>query len=145
MAIVKKENITSIIPQRAPIVMIDSLETCEKEGASTLFKITEDNLFVSDGVMSESGILENIAQTAAAKVGREYQLLNEPVPLGFIGAISKINIEDLPNVGDEIETVIKIKQEIFDVTLITGICKLGDKKLAECEMKIIVAQDQEKE
>lgn len=137
--LVDKKNITRYIPHRAPIVLIDSIEQCDQLTVSTRFRIEEGNMFLSDGYFSESGLLENIAQTAAAKIGYECELKGIDVPLGFIGSINKVNIHDRPSCGSTISTLVEIKNEVFGVTIIQGQNMLDDQILASCEMKVITA------
>ncbi len=138
MTLVKTEDITGFIPQRAPFVMVDSLVSRENSIARSNFQIKDDNILVEDGIFSVSGLLENIAQTAAANVGYECSLNNIPVPIGFIGAISKVKVFDQVHVNTKIETSIEIKHEIFNITLIQGEVKQNGKTIISCEMKIMV-------
>lgn len=137
-SLVSAENITSYIPQRAPFVMIDNLLTQSNEEVRSNFHIKKDNIFIEDGVFTISGLLENIAQTAAANVGYECAKKNIPVPLGFIGAISKVKVFDLPQVNSVFETQVNILQEVFNITLIEGIISQNDKTLVSCQMKIMI-------
>ena len=139
--LVSKAEITNFIPQRKPIVMIDSVICCEEMNIETTFEIQNNNIFLIKNKLSESGLLENIAQSAAAKVGYECHEQNIPVPLGFIGAISKIKVFKLPLVGQIIHTYIDILREVFDVTIVRGLVKLEGEILIECEMKIIIASE----
>lgn len=136
--LVSAENITSYIPQRAPFVMIDNLLTQSKEEVHSNFHINNSNIFIEDGKFTVSGLLENIAQTAAANVGYECAKNNIPVPLGFIGAISKVKLFDLPEVNSVFDTKVTILQEVFNITLIEGIVSQNGKTLVSCQMKIMV-------
>ena len=60
------------------------------------------------------------------------------VPVGFIGAVKNLEINDLPKTGETIVTEIKITNTVFDVTIISGTVCLGDKIIAQCEMKIVI-------
>lgn len=130
--------ITDYIPQRPPMVMIDLIKSCEGNRIETTFEIKSDNQFLSEERLSESGMLENIAQTAAAKVG--YECLNKklPVPLGFIGAINKVEILDYATIGQMVNTQVEVTREVLNVTIINGTCLLDGQVLAKCEMKIIL-------
>ncbi|MCV9387188.1 3-hydroxyacyl-ACP dehydratase [Reichenbachiella ulvae] len=140
-ALIDRENITDYIPQKAPIVMIDEVISCgEKEIVSRL-EVSENNMFVLDGKLTESGLIENIAQTAAAKVGYECHLRNIPVPVGFIGGVSKVEVTDLPPIGAQIETTVTIKNDVMNVTIISGSSKVGNQDLISCEMKILIQQE----
>ncbi|MCQ2146993.1 MAG: pseudouridylate synthase, partial [Bacteroidales bacterium] len=58
-----------ILPQRPPFVMIDALNAYEESRVDTSFVVREDNILVKDGFLSEAGVMENIAQTCAARIG----------------------------------------------------------------------------
>ena len=61
--------ITSLIPQRPPFVMVDSVLTCEETDSVTEFKVREDNIFLDDMALSPAGIIENMTQSCAARMG----------------------------------------------------------------------------
>ncbi len=136
--LVVKEHITEYIPQAQPIVMIDTLTYCEGTTTKTTFKIEESNIFVKNGILHEPGIIENIAQTAAAKAGYEVKKMGIAPVLGFIGAIKDLKIHAFPKVGELLETTIVIKAEVMGVTLIEGSSVCNGIKIAECEMKIFI-------
>jgi len=118
--------------------MIDTLNYCEGNITKTTFRIEASNIFVKDGVLHEPGIIENIAQTAAAKAGYEVKKLGREPLLGFIGAIKDLKIHNLPKAGDLLETTVTIKNEVMGVTIIEGISTCNGHKIAECEMKIFI-------
>ena len=63
------ENFQSLIPQKPPFVMVDKLFSVTETTTTTGFTIQADNIFVKDGVFKDPGLVENIAQTAAASAG----------------------------------------------------------------------------
>ena len=98
-------------------------------------------MFVVNTEFIEPGIIENIAQTAALRLG--YNNLSggngdpkEP-NIGFIGSIKKLKIYKFPKVDDVLETTIVIGGKIFNVTAIHGKTYVMDELIAECEMKIV--------
>jgi predicted hotdog family 3-hydroxylacyl-ACP dehydratase len=135
-----EETILALIPQRPPFVMIDQLTYSDDKSSRSSFLIKQDNIFVSNGKFREAGLVENIAQTAAARAGHESQLKNEPVKVGYIGAVKNLEIFSLPNAGDTIETEVAIENQVFDVTIIVGKVTGNGKLLAQCEMKIFIVQ-----
>lgn len=118
--------------------MIDTLDYQDDQRTETAFEVLSSNMFVRDGKMQEGGVIENIAQTAAARAGYYYQQHNETPPLGFIGAVSKVVIDRYPSVGETLRTVVTMKSEVFNITLITGQTFVGDEQIAQCEMKIVI-------
>ena len=138
MSLVTIENITEYIPQKAPIVMIDTIEYCEGNVTTTSFEVRADNIFVSNYELQEPGIIENIAQTAAAKAGYEIKKHGAEPMVGFIGAVKDLVIHALPKVGEVITTTVTIKMEVMGVTLVEGKSTCNGKDIASCEMKIIL-------
>jgi predicted hotdog family 3-hydroxylacyl-ACP dehydratase len=136
--IVTQDNILTIIPQRPPFVMIDELLACDELRTNTRFTIEKDNVLVENGELTEAGLMENIAQTAAAGAGYEAQSQQKPVAIGYIGAVKNLEIFALPLIGNTIVTEVVVENKIFDVTLISGTIKCDGKTLARCEMKIFI-------
>ena len=132
-------NILPFIPQRAPFVMIDELIACDDKGAKTLLHVKNDNFFIKNGSLTEPALVENIAQTAAARIGYICSRENKPVPIGYIAAVQNLRIEGLPVNGDILETEITIKNQVLNVTIISGNSRVGNKLVASCEMKIFIS------
>jgi predicted hotdog family 3-hydroxylacyl-ACP dehydratase len=134
-----EENIQLLIPQRPPFVMIGKLLHSDENTTRASFRITEENIFVANGLFREPGLLENIAQTAAARAGSVSRLENKPVQVGFIVAVKNLEITGLPKIGDEIVTEIKIEGQVLNVTIISGQVWCNEILMARCEMKILVS------
>ena len=98
------ENIQDLIPQRPPFVMVDKLLSFSEATTSTSFSIKADNIFVENGEFKEPGLVENIAQTAAARAGYISKTENKPVAVGYIGAVNNLEVNYLPKPGDELIT-----------------------------------------
>lgn len=135
-AIVEGEEILKYIPQRAPIVMVDKFFGIKEDVSCSGLTITENNIFCQNGYLEESGLIEHVAQSAALRIGYHFLSQDKPVPLGFIGAINKFSLNRQPKIGEELKTFIKIEQEVFNITLLGAVVKIGDEKIAECQMKV---------
>ncbi|MCO5237805.1 MAG: 3-hydroxyacyl-ACP dehydratase [Chitinophagaceae bacterium] len=136
------DDILAYIPQRPPFVMIDELVAVDEFTGTTRFRVREDNIFVEHGRLTEPAMIENIAQTAAARIGYIFAGRNEPPPVGFIGAVQKLEIMALPEVGQTLQTRIAIKNQILNVTVISGEIRHKNEVLAQCEMKIFIRETQ---
>ncbi|HMI79082.1 MAG TPA: hypothetical protein VK484_09810 [Ferruginibacter sp.] len=131
-------DIDVLIPQKAPFVMIDKILSFSETTTSTGFVIKADNIFVENGIFKEPGLVENIAQTAAARAGYISKTENKPVLVGYIGAVNDLQVFSLLQTGDELITEITIENQIFDVTLISGKITCKDTLIAQCKMKIFI-------
>jgi len=134
------ENIIDLVPQKPPFVMVDKLLNFSETTTVTGLTIKADNIFVEHGLFREPGLVENIAQTAAARAGYISRLENKPVRVGYIGAINELRVFSLPKTGDELKTEIAIENQVFNVTLISGKITCNNEIIAQCKMKIFINQ-----
>jgi len=136
--ITNQEFVGSLIPQKWPFVMVDSiLEYSDKEITSQ-FTIPETSLFNDKGVFNASGLIENMAQTVALHTGYDYFLRNEIAPTGYIGAIKKVVVFNRPLVHSIIKTKVEILHEIMGVTLVKAQVVEGGNIIATAEMKTVL-------
>lgn len=140
-AIIHGEGILGLIPQRPPIVMVDSFFGIEENCSYSGLTVTSDNIFCEAGKLQEPGVIEHIAQSAAARIGFIYTRQGAQVPLGFIGSVDKLKIYNLPGVGIKLFTEITVVQEVFDITLVSAQVKAGEESIAECRMKIFIKKE----
>lgn len=61
--IITYPTILNYLPQRPPIVMVDCYYGVINEEAYTSLYIKEDNIFLEDGIFSEMGMLDFLAQS----------------------------------------------------------------------------------
>lgn len=134
------ESILSIIPQKPPFVMVDELLFSDDNITRTSFTVTADNVFVIDGEFSEAGLIENMAQTAAAGAGNMARIENRAVANGYIGQVKNFEVYSLPKVGDKLITEVKIEVQVFDAGIVSGKISCNEVEVAQCEMKIFINQ-----
>lgn len=116
--------------------MVDTLGYADEQGAKSNFTIDADHVMVSNGFFQEGGLMENIAQTAALHAGWLAQSQGKAVKNGFIGAIKDFEVFALPKTGEKLTTEIKIENQVFNVTVISGKVFSGDQLIATAEMKV---------
>lgn len=134
--------IEGILPQREPFVMVSQLLHYDEVVTATRFEVKADNIFCQNGKLVASGLIENIAQTCAARIGyiNKY-ILHRDVNIGFIGAVRNLVIHCLPRAGQTVETRIEVLSSQFGLTLAHGEIHLLDGTLvAEGEMKIALSE-----
>ncbi len=136
-----KQPITHFIPQRPPMVLIDELLRSDATSAITIFSILPTTIFVEAEKFTEPGLIENIAQTAAAMVGYECDTLGIPVPIGFIAAVKDLKINFIPEVNSTIRTTVTVTNTVMNVTIIQGKVEQSEKLVCSCEMKIVIQTD----
>lgn len=137
-AIVAREEIEGLIPQRPPFVFVHSYYGEEEGLHHTGFLPDESTLFVENGKMREQGVIEHIAQSAAASVGYGYQIKGEEVPVGFIGAVAAFELTKLPDAGEEIRTTVKFAGEFGGISLVEAECRQRGELIAKTQLKIFL-------
>ncbi len=136
--LISGKEILEYIPQRPPVVMIDKLLYAGLDKTVSGLLVDAGNIFFNNGAFSESGLVENIAQTAAIGMGYLSKQENKKVPVGFIASIKDLKIHHLPVAGDEITTEVVVTNQVMEVSIVRGVVRRGDSVLAECEMRIFI-------
>lgn len=129
------------IPQKPPMVMVDRLIEVSGSTTMTSFVIRPENPFCEGGMFREPGLIENMAQTAAAGVGSKPGVAPGAPPLGFIGGLRNLKVHAFPKVGDEITTQVTVEHEVFDATVVQGTVFCHGQIMAECELKIFLIKN----
>lgn len=137
--IVDPKRIIQLIPQKPPFVMVDSLFEYTEITGTTGFFIPSDNVLVENGIFSEPGLIEHMAQSMSLHRGYQGFLLGLEKPrTGFIGAIKSVEIFELPKAETRLTTYVEILQEVMKVTLVTAKTENEEGKLiATSEMKTV--------
>ncbi len=138
-------DVLSLIPQRTPFVMVDEIVSVNQQETTTKFTVRAGHLFVENNFFTEPGLIENMAQTAAAGMGfnaqKQLETSENAAPqIGFIGALKNLQIHALPKVGDTIFTTITVLHEVMNARIAQGIVLLHEKEIARCEFKIFLQQ-----
>ncbi|MBR4560609.1 MAG: pseudouridylate synthase [Bacteroidales bacterium] len=125
-----------LIPQRPPFVMIDKMMSFNMTVTETQLEVRADNVFCKEGRLTAEGLMENIAQTCAARMGYINLINNEAVKIGVIGSVNNYEVFRTPKVGEVILTSIEVIEEMFQITMVKAVVKCGDEMLAQSNMKI---------
>jgi hypothetical protein len=103
-----KEEISSLIPQKPPFVMVGELLHSDELVTRTGFRVPAENIFTINSRFAEAGLLENL------------------------------EIFALPGTNDELITEIKVVDKVLNVSVISGKVWCNDQLVAQCEMKVFM-------
>lgn len=134
-------DVLTLLPQRPPFVMIDRLTHFDETMTTTQLTVRTDNLFTeADGHLNPCALVENIAQTCAARMGYiNRYIYRQRVRLGYIGGIKNLQVLRTPRVGELLTTSIEVLQEVMRLTLVNATVRVGDEVIATAEMKIALS------
>ncbi len=119
--------------------MIDTLISSGKNETITGLTINKKNIFVYEGKIREAGIIENMAQTAAARAGYEAFVKKEKVRTGYIGSVKNLSIYALPGINETLKTVLTPVSDVENISVVKLEASVKERKIAECTMIIILA------
>lgn len=135
----QETDVIKLIPQRPPVVMIDGFAGLDEAGVShTTLTLFPQNMFCEDGRFCECGIIEHMAQSAAARVGWLALKKGEEVRLGFIGSVDNFEVLEFPQTGQKLCTEISVVQEVFGISLVRAVVFVDGKEIAHGNMKIVL-------
>ena len=127
------------IPQRPPVVMVDTFYGVDENGSYSGFTVPRESIFCSeDGILDECALIENMAQSAALRVGWMCVSQGKPVPLGFIGSVGKCDIARKVRAGETLYTTIKVVAELGNVTMAEAEISVAGEKICACTLKIFL-------
>lgn len=136
MRAIEDISLKELLPQRPPFVMIDRLVSSDAVFSVTELEVKSDNVFVENGKLTAAGLVENIAQTCAARIGYINLSSGQTVKIGVIGSISDMNIVRTPKVGEHLVTTIQLLEEVFQMTLVEAVVRSNEEELVRGRMKI---------
>ncbi|WET00556.1 hypothetical protein P0R33_12325 [Flavobacterium sp. YJ01] len=140
MALLEKETVENLLPQKFPFVMVDAMHSYTETSLVSGLKIQSENIFVKNDIFLEAGLIEHMAQSVALHTGYQYFLRNEIAPTGYIGSIKEIEIKKLPQLNDNIQSEVTILQEFAGITLVNIVTKLNNEEIANGQMKTVLAK-----
>lgn len=134
-------DIHTLLPQQEPFVMVGCLTQIDEVKCMTETLVKAENIFVDNGSFSAFGLIENIAQTCAARIGfvNKY-ILQKGIQIGFIGAIRSLEVLSLPKVGQTITTVVEVVEEVFGMTLAHATVTCDGMVLVTTDIKIALKE-----
>ncbi len=133
-------SVDELIPQKAPFVFIDKVNTFTEETITTSFEVKPDACFVAGGKLQEAGLIENMAQTAAALEGCNAKLKNEKVKVGFIGSVKQLKIHQPALVGQTLQTQIKVVTNAMGINVVEGEVAVDNEIIASCTLNIFLQE-----
>lgn len=129
-------EILQIIPQRPPFVFVDKLLYANELGAEVNYVVKEDCPLIANHRLPLAGILEHVAQSCAARIGYIQSSKDEPIRIGYIGAVKKIELFRSPNIGECLTTKVTLIDCVLDISLLQCDTFVADELIAQTTIKL---------
>ncbi len=134
-------DVLVILPHRRPFVLIDRLVSYDYDTTEITVEYTvpKEGVFLEGGRFTAEGLMENVAQACAARVGFYNWLHEIPVRPGVVGAVKGMEVMLLPEIGQKLLTHIIPKAEALGLLMAEAkIMTESGSHVAKCTVKVAV-------
>lgn len=131
-------KIAFTIPQLPPFNMIDEVKYHDQQQIRCLYKIANSNPLIENGVFTPEGMIECMAQAAAAKASIEADksaVDGRKSTIGYLVLIRSFECYATAAKGETIEPVLKLKHNIHPFKIFDAAIWMGNYKIASGEIR----------
>lgn len=134
-------HISNLIPQKAPMVMIDRLVESTDDHTVSEFVPQGNNIFSDGKYFTEPGLIENMAQTVALRAGYKAFLEKAKPDIGFIGAVKRLEIFKIPKINSKLTTEIIVTSNLGDILVVSGKITVDNELILQGDMNIFIQKN----
>jgi predicted hotdog family 3-hydroxylacyl-ACP dehydratase len=128
-----------LIPHRLPMRLIDRLLERDGKNGVTEAVVSVDSPFVSPGGQLENvALVEMLAQSYAAINGYIDKKENNPIKIGFLVGIKKVELLQSVQAGDRLRIDIRTVADVGDFSIVEGDIWCAGQMVAHGEIKLWV-------
>lgn len=133
---ITKIDVKEVLPQRPPFLLVGKMLSYDEGNMVTQYCVTGNEPLYEDGSLRAEGLVENMAQSCAARVGYiSKYILHQPLKIGYIGSVKGFKCFARPVAGDVLETTVNLVSEFAGITLCDVTIRRGDEVIATTSMK----------
>ena len=143
----RKIDIKKFLPHRPPMLLVSNMPHIDDTTVTTEFHITRECIFIEGNHLVEAGLIENAAQTCYAIVGQGY-FDKEDLEgtsnklIGYISAIKRVVIHQLPKVNDVLVTKASLvsRYDTGELSICTINCSSfrNDDLIVDCTLNCLI-------
>jgi len=134
-------DIAELIPHRPPMVMIDRLVRCDATSAEGIKTFHAGDYGISGGSISESLLVECLAQTVAAMQGYLLKQQGRKASQGLLVGIDNFIVYSPVRVGSPLMMTITVANCVGPFRIVSGSVSQDGSLLAEGQMKVFLQED----
>ncbi len=131
-------DLDALIPHRAPMQWIDALVDCTETTASATVCFTSGHFAVTDGAVTETALVECVAQTVAAALGHRSKNSGQPSRAnnGMLGAVSSFRILSPVPLEKQVLIAVRELKRFGPMLLVAGVVTCDGQLIAEGELSL---------
>lgn len=129
------------LPQKRPFLMVDEILSGGEKHCITHFIVRQENPLFRGESFTEAGLIENIAQTAAAHIGYVEIHIKKTnlIKVGVIAAIKSLKIFRLPHRGEDLITSVEETMGgVMNMSIYNAEIKAGEELIAQGEIRVAI-------
>ena len=133
------DTIENLIPHRPPMCWIKSLDDCTATAATATACFAEDDFAVADGKVLETALVECVAQTVAAALGRLARSgAGKPgaAAHGMLVATSNFKIISRPAAGQVLKIEVRENRRLGPMLLVGGTISCAGQVIASGDLSL---------
>jgi predicted hotdog family 3-hydroxylacyl-ACP dehydratase len=123
------------IPQQPPFRMINEINYFDDSMIICSYTISNENPLVEQNKFVSEGIIEFMAQSAAAFASKQNKTNNKENNIGYLVQIKSFNCNSLISVDNEIIAEITLINDITSFKIFQGKVFLNTKEIASAEIR----------
>jgi predicted hotdog family 3-hydroxylacyl-ACP dehydratase len=130
--------IEELIPHRAPMRWIDALTACTDTTATATALFTAEHFAVENGEITETALVECVAQTVAAALGQRMRGGggSSAANNGMLAAVSNFKILTLPPLNQTLTVEVRELKRLGPMLMISGKISCADQLIAAGELSL---------
>jgi predicted hotdog family 3-hydroxylacyl-ACP dehydratase len=132
--------IENLIPHRAPMRFIDALAECTETTAVATACFRADSFAVENGCVLETALVECVAQTVAAALGRRAQIQGKSssavAATGMLVAVSNFKIQSRPPAGKTLRIEVRELKRLGLMLRVSGEIFCDGQSIASGELTL---------
>ena len=131
-------DIEQLLPHRPPMRWIDALTACTDTTAVATASFTDDSLAVADGWVLESALVECVAQTVAAAMGRRARTLDKSgLPIsGMLTSVSDFRMLARAPAAKPLRIEVRELRRLGRMTMVSGTVSCEGQTVATGELTL---------
>ena len=131
----------NLIPHRKPLRMVNRLTEFNDQAGTVEAVVSSDNFLIDgNGPLDQMAVAEMMAQACAAAKGYEDRLYDEPMKLGYLVGIKRLEFFGKAFAGDKLQISVRTVGAISGFTVVEGKVICNQKIIAAGKIKLWVPE-----
>ena len=134
-------EIEKFLPHRAPMVMVDELIEFEGDSARAVKEFGRSDYEIEEGFVTQSLLIEALAQTVAAMFGREAAQKGLPPAIGMLTGVKDFRFGRKVRAEERVSLEVAVTRRLAPFAFAEGRALCGSEVVAEGSMRFYIEEN----